>query len=74
MSRSVTGKIIASNASRCYAGQNYGIDGGTSPEEIDFCMNKCPHPKKSCNGECKEFREEIKKLNKAKCGGNKNAL
>lgn len=31
------------------------------PNEIaDFCLNKCPHPKKSCNGTCPEYKTFIR--------------
>ena len=31
-------------------------------EIVDFCLNKCPHPKKSCKGTCPEFKEFEKKI------------
>ena len=28
-----------------------------SDEEADFCLNRCPHKEKPCNGDCPEIKE-----------------
>lgn len=30
--------------------------------EADICINRCPHPNKSCKGKCDFFKQEYQKL------------
>lgn len=43
---------------------SFAIEGVDLAEDIDFCVNKCPHPKKSCNGDCKEHTAFVKAIQK----------
>lgn len=34
-----------------------------SSEDADFCINKCPHSEKPCNGTCREYQNFKKEQN-----------
>lgn len=52
-------KLAKPSVSRYYA-ESYG--GGkieTDNVIADFCLNKCPHPEKACDGNCVEVKQVI---------------
>ena len=56
MYKTLYGKIMNSTINRHAPGTGTKIDSDLSPA-ADFCMNRCPHSEKSCNGTCSELQE-----------------
>lgn len=48
-------KLARPTVSRYYE-EYYSYKNETDDEVINFCLNKCPHPDKPCDGSCEEVK------------------
>lgn len=72
MSKGIHSFLMDQTSSKYHCGGSFVTFDGHVNEDADFCLNKCPHPEKSCKGICEEYEEFYRaRLNKNVKGANK---